>query len=76
MMPGPQKMVLELCLVCRGERWMLDPADPARSIPCPYCDEQGWVQVSAASLGEHPTVGGPESAAPANPKPGAARKKA
>lgn len=47
-----EKSVHEICLVCRGERWLPDPKDPARSRPCPYCDEQGWVQVSAGSLGE------------------------
>jgi|GEM_PF-4414338 hypothetical protein len=47
-----QKTVKELCLVCGGERWVADPADPGRSVPCPYCDALGWVQVSLASLGE------------------------
>lgn len=47
-----EKTVKELCLVCRGERWLPDPVDPARSRPCPYCDEQGWVTIAPSSLGE------------------------
>ena len=55
------KTVKELCLVCGGERWVADPADPTRSVACPYCDSLGWVEVSLPSLGE------PEN--PPAPKP-------
>ena len=48
------KTVKELCLVCGGERWLPDPLDPARSRPCPWCDQLGWVEVSLPSLGESP----------------------
>lgn len=55
-----EKSIYEICLVCRGERWLLDPRGASR--PCPYCDEHGWVTVSPACLGEnlpnpsHPTL--------------------
>ncbi|HXB98330.1 MAG TPA: hypothetical protein VNZ54_09765 [bacterium] len=60
------KTVKELCLVCGGERWVADPADPARSVACPYCDALGWVEVSLPSLGERE-----EPSAPPPPKPSA-----
>jgi hypothetical protein len=47
-----EKEVRELCLVCRGERWLPDLADPSRSRPCPHCQGEGWVLISPASLGE------------------------
>lgn len=47
-----EKRVHELCLVCGGERWIRDPKEPSRSMACPYCDAQGWVDVSAPSLGD------------------------
>lgn len=54
-----QKTVKELCLVCRGERWVADPLDPARSVACPYCDALGWVEISPSSLdGEPPDTPG------------------
>ena len=49
-----EKTVHELCLVCGGERWVPDLLDPKRSLPCPYCDDQGWVTVALPSLGEKP----------------------
>lgn len=70
-----EKTVLELCLLCRGGKWMSDPADPRRSIPCPYCDEQGWVRVSPASLGEAAAPKTPETGTGDNPNDGPARKK-
>ena len=57
------KTVKELCLVCGGERWVADPADPTRSVACPYCDALGWVEVSLSSLGEAEEA----PAAPADP---------
>ena len=54
-----EKTVHELCLVCRGERWIPDPKDAGHSIPCPYCDEQGWVTIAPSSLGEDSNPGGP-----------------
>lgn len=60
-----EKTVHEICLVCRGERWLPDPTGAGPSQPCPYCDEHGWVTVSPASLGED----GP------NPSPAPVRKK-
>lgn len=63
-----QKTVKEICLVCKGERWIPDPSGGARSRPCPYCDESGWVQVAPSSLGETAPAAGPESPpAPAPP---------
>lgn len=59
-----EKTVHELCLVCRGERWLPDALQP-RSVPCPYCKGEGWVTVSPASLGENP----------AKPEPGPLRRK-
>ena len=58
------KTVKELCLVCGGERWLPDPLDPSRSIPCAWCDQLGWVEISLASLGEEPNP-----APPATPEP-------
>jgi len=52
--PPTQKTVREICLVCKGERWLPVPGDPSRSRPCPWCDQLGWVTVSPASLGEGP----------------------
>jgi hypothetical protein len=68
------KTVKELCLVCGGERWVADPADPGRSIACPYCDALGWVEVSLPSLGEAsqdpaPSVSPPVSTKPSSPAP-------
>ena len=42
--------IREICLICKGERWIPDPLDPARSKPCPYCDGQGWVEISPANF--------------------------
>jgi hypothetical protein len=69
------KTVKELCLVCGGERWVADPADPTRSVACPYCDALGWVEVSLPSLGEaepppeEPPSEEPPSKAPQPRKP-------
>jgi hypothetical protein len=57
------KTVKELCLVCGGERWLPDPLDPLRSIPCQWCDQLGWVEISLPSLGEAPPP--PEEPIPA-----------
>jgi len=65
-----QKTVKELCLVCKGERWLPEPGDPARSRPCPYCDQLGWVEVSLASLGEAPAAAPPSPSAPPAPPAG------
>lgn len=64
------KTVKELCLVCGGERWVADPADPTRSVACPYCDALGWVEVSLPSLGEvEPEATEPQPKAPQPRKP-------
>jgi hypothetical protein len=47
-----EKSVREICLVCRGERWLPEILHPERSRPCPYCNGEGWVLISPASLGE------------------------
>jgi hypothetical protein len=47
-----EKSVREICLLCRGERWLPEILHPERSRPCPYCEGQGWVLISPASLGE------------------------
>ena len=60
-----EKTVKELCLVCGGERWLPDPLDASRSIPCNYCDRLGWVEISLPSLGE--AAPAPRPAAPAVP---------
>jgi hypothetical protein len=62
-----EKTVKELCLVCGGERWLPDPLDASRSIPCVYCDQLGWVEISLASLGE----ARPKPLAPPEPAPAA-----
>jgi hypothetical protein len=49
-----EKTVKELCLVCKGERWVPDPLDPARSQPCVYCDRLGWVEIAPANFVEAP----------------------
>jgi hypothetical protein len=55
-----EKTVKEICLICKGERWIPFPQDPGRSQPCPYCDQQGWVEIAPACL---------EEPVPAHPKP-------
>lgn len=52
-----EKTVKELCLVCRGEKWLPRLDDPARSQPCPHCQGEGWVLISPASLGEDVDAG-------------------
>jgi hypothetical protein len=47
-----EKTIKELCLVCRGERWLPEILDPSRSRPCPYCNGEGWVTIAPSSLGE------------------------
>jgi hypothetical protein len=60
-----EKSVRELCLVCRGERWLPEIQDPSRSRPCPHCQGEGWVLISPASLGEDvPATEAPENEAP------------
>jgi hypothetical protein len=54
-----ERTIREICLICKGERWLPDPADPARSRPCPHCGGQGWVDIDPRSLGEAPA---PEAA--------------
>jgi hypothetical protein len=55
-----EKTVRELCLICKGERWIPDPLDSAHSLPCPYCEAQGWVVVAPANFMESPPDPAPE----------------
>ncbi|HTB22882.1 MAG TPA: hypothetical protein VK914_09265 [bacterium] len=54
-----EKTVREMCLICKGERWIPDPLDSGRSLPCPYCEAQGWVVVAPANFVENPEPPGP-----------------
>lgn len=60
-----ERTVKELCLICRGERWLPDLVEQGRSRPCPHCRGEGWVTVSAASLGADPGPDGAEKEKPA-----------
>ena len=62
-----EKTVKEICLICKGERWVPDPLDSARSRPCAYCAGQGWVVVAPSSFGE-------ASAEDPKPRPRAPRR--
>jgi hypothetical protein len=54
------KTIREICLLCKGERWLEDPLKPGQSRACPYCDAQGWVLVAEGNfLTENPPPGQP-----------------
>jgi hypothetical protein len=45
-----EKTIREICLLCKGERWLDDPLQPGRSRACHYCDAQGWVLVAESNF--------------------------
>jgi hypothetical protein len=49
------KTIREICLLCKGERWMEDPLQPGKSIPCHYCDASGWIRVAESNFSAEET---------------------
>ncbi len=56
------KTIREICLLCKGERWVEDPLRPGQSLPCRHCDASGWVLVAEANFSS-------EKSEPSPPEP-------
>jgi hypothetical protein len=50
-----EKTIREICLLCKGERWLEDPLRPGQSRPCNYCDSSGWVLVAESNFPQEKT---------------------
>lgn len=49
------KTIREICLLCKGERWVEDPLKAGQSKACGYCDATGWVLVAEANFSPEKT---------------------
>ena len=47
-----EKTIREICLLCKGERWLDDPLNPGQSRPCGYCESTGWVLVAESNFSD------------------------